>query len=116
MLVDASMELLNQKAKMFLAKDFDSASCGHLLSKIEDLESKMETIINHIIPNTNSEYELDDEFVCNNLQKKLKIKNVLKIMACGRNFEAKKLCAHDVQFTHRRKYSANPFVCYHTHV
>ena len=75
--IDACMEILNEKAKTFLAKDFDNANFGHLLSKIEDLEAKMEKVINHIIPNVNTEYELDNEFFCNNLQRKLKIKNVL---------------------------------------
>ena len=77
MSVDACMTVLNEKAKAFMAKDFNSVNFGVLLSKIEDLEEKMERVINHIIPSVTSEYELNSEFFCGNLQRKMKIKNIL---------------------------------------
>ena len=77
MSVDACMTILNEKAKTFLAKDFDSVNFGLLLSKIEDLEEKVGRVINHIIPPVSSEYELNSEFFCGHLQRKMKIKNVL---------------------------------------
>ena len=77
MSVDACMTVLNEKAKAFMAKDFNSVNFGVLLSKIEGLEEKMERVINHIIPSVTSEYELNSEFFCGNLQGKMKIKNIL---------------------------------------
>ena len=77
MSVDACMNVLHEKAKDFEAKDFDNVNFSLLLSKIENLEEKMGKVISHIIPSESSEYGLNDEFFCGNLQRKMKIKNVL---------------------------------------